>query len=337
MKYILYIHRLNRSLLLNVLLIFLYGNISGQIVKDTVNIVHISDAHIVYQLEKTHPIFIKLREHLLGGADSLTKFINFVPKTLNPDAIVITGDLIDYYKAESSGEQDEMIDNQIEQFKNVYEASRVPILLTLGNHDISTYYVDEKNSIKIENQISADQARASWIRNISCFKNGTYYQKEYRVGKTNYHLFFLDNGYSLANGMFDETQLNWFRVQLEKIADEPVILFFHRYYPIGDVNGDGITIKKNKPTDWPKEDDCSKGMLKILNEHKNIKAMFVGHRHKNAWEGINFPSGHKIYEIMTSALFKGTDNWRLISFTENEITISNTGSTDKEIQIRLRN
>ncbi len=324
---------LNRSILLSIIIFFSSINLYAQVEKDTVKILHISDPHVVYQLSKTHPIFAGLRKHLIGSEDSLNNFLKIIPPKVNADAVIITGDLIDYYKAEISKECETAVSNQVEQFKKIYENSKVPLYLTLGNHDISYYEVNEQDSEKVEIQYVAKEAKASFIRNIECFRNGTYYKKKYTVGKTNYHLFFLDNGYYNLNDLFDPIQLDWVRDELKKIGNEPVLMFFHRYYPIGDVNGDGIAIKKNRPTDWPKKQDCSSGMLKIINEHKNIKAMFVGHQHNNSWEGIKFPNGQIVYEIMTSALFKGTNNWRLIKFTESNILVSKPGILETEIKI----
>jgi hypothetical protein len=186
-------------------------------------------------------------------------------------------------------------------------------------------------------QVYADRARASWIRNVSVFKNGTYYAELIKVENTTYHFVFLDNGYSLRDGgrMIDKTQLDWLQNQMDKVGNDPVLLFFHIYFPVGDINGDSLCFRKDKALNWPGEKDCSSGLLKVLNEHKNIKAMFVGHQHNNVWEGINFPAGHKIYQVMTSTLDRSRNNWRMIELLKDTVIISKPGSNEKEIEIKF--
>ena len=297
-----------------IFLFFLQRNILAQ--NDTIKILQISDTHLVSQLQYSNPIFAKLRSHLIGSTDSLKKFFKIYPQKYNADAVIINGDIIDYYKTVSSHFGNNL-SNPISKFNSITKLCKKPLYLTLGNHDIASFLVNEIDSTKIEIHSDANNARAEWIREIPVFKNGTYYKKEYLVGKTKYHIFFLDNAYRLndkyINGqsrVLDKIQLDWFNEQLEKIGSEPVILFLHIYFPIGDINGDGIYFRKNKSINWPDTVACSDGLLKTLNEHSNIKAMFVGHQHRNVWEEIIFPSGNKIYQIETSALFKTTKNWR---------------------------
>ncbi len=325
--------KLNRIVLLSLLV-----SISLQAQKDTLRIMHITDTHVVYHLDATNPIFANLRKHLLGSEDSLKIFIKKVNENTNADAVVITGDLTDYYNAEISKNSNCKVHGQIEHFKSIYKLSKKPTYLVLGNHDISSYLVDENDSTKIEDQVYADEARALWIKNYSCFRKGTYYKKEFIVGNTKYHFFFLDDGYNLngKNKYLDEVQLDWLREQLSKIKNEPIVMFFHIYLPVGDINGDGIYFRKNKPVSWPDKKACSKGFLKILNENENIKVLFVGHQHRNVWEEINFRSGNKIYQIQTSALFKSTNNWRLLKFTNNEIIVSKPGSNKTELKINTK-
>ncbi len=234
MKYIKNTLKLNRIVLLLCLLL-----VRIQAQDDTLKVIHISDLHVVHQLDKTNPIFANLREHILGSEDSVNTLFNKVNKDINTDAIVITGDLVDYYKAEISKDTDHKVSGQIEHFKSLYDLSPKPAYLTLGNHDITIYSVDEKDSIKVEDQTYADKARALWIKNYSCFNNGTYYKKEFNVGKTKYHFFFLNDGYKLKgkNKVLDKVQLDWLKEELSKIDDEPIVMFFHIYLPAGDKNG----------------------------------------------------------------------------------------------------
>ena len=295
-----------------------------------------SDIHTTFQLDQCNPAFYELRKLTIGNTDSLIQFYRTIPRKSAVDAVIITGDLIDYYEADISRDNSVIIANQIEQFNAISDFCPVPLYLTLGNHDITSYWINQTDSSRMKTQVNADRARASWIRNTSCFKDGTYYMKSLMVGKINYHLIFLDNGYSLHDGsrVIDKIQLDWLKKQMDKAGNDPVLLFFHIYFSVGDVNGDGIYFRKDKPVDWPKEKDCSDGFLKILNEHDNIKAMFVGHQHNNVWEGVNFPAGHKIYQIMTSTLSRTRNNWRKVELNEDLIIISNPGNTDIDIKIK---
>lgn len=323
------INRFYRILFLSILL-SVSGTLYAQ--KETLKILHTSDIHTVYNLDKCNPIFYNLRKRLLGASDSLKNFFAKVPNKVDADMVVITGDLIDYFEADIN--KSNKVSCQVQQFATVTELCPVPLYLTLGNHCLTSYWINEEDSSKMQTQVYADKVRAEFIRNISCFKHGTYYKKIFEVGKVKYHLFFLDNGSFLPDGRYDKTQLAWLEQELKNVGDDPVILFAHRYYVIGDINGDGILFKKDAPTEWPREGSCNTGMLKIINEHKNIKALVVGHGHQNVWEKITFPSGHEIYQIETATLYDKSSNWRIIKLTEDAIIVNKAGTNETEIEIK---
>ena len=207
--------------------------------------------------------------------------------------------------------------------------------LTLGNHDIATYWINDSTE-KEQFQLDAQRARAAWIRNISCFREGTYYSRSFDVNGTTLHFIFLDNGYSLGNGSYlDKTQLDWLEGQVKQFADEPTIIFMHKYLPAADLNGDGIVFSK-KQTLSLNDQTCSGGFLKILNENKNIKAMFCGHGHKNVSEWLSFPSGHKILQTETAGFARDSKEWRLIKFTADEIIVCSPGGHKKENVINIK-
>jgi 3',5'-cyclic AMP phosphodiesterase CpdA len=302
---------------------------------DTLNILHTSDLHILYDVDDCHPAIAAKHQVVRGSVDSLRKLFTSVVPRMKVDAIVVTGDLLDLFEGETRSHK--LLANQIEQFRSVCDQCPVPLYLTLGNHDLTKYVVRDADSTVVESQTSAARARASWIRNIPCFHDGTYYAKVVRVGKTSYHFIFLDNGYSLHDGgrVIDKTQLDWLQGQVSIAGGDPIILFFHIYFSVGDINGDGIFFKENGRLNWPSEKECSEGLLKILNEKGNIKAMVVGHGHSNVFEGIHFPSGHTIYQIETGSVTEGSMNWRLFQCTEKTITVSSPGSKKSEITISL--
>ncbi len=71
---------------------------------------------------------------------------------MDADAVIVTGNLIDYYEAAVDKPDGEMVGNQVEQFKSLYDLCPVPLHLTLGNHDITTYWINEKDSSNMQTQ-----------------------------------------------------------------------------------------------------------------------------------------------------------------------------------------
>jgi predicted MPP superfamily phosphohydrolase len=299
---------------------------------DTLTIMQLSDIHVC-TLKTYHPEFVKLRQHYGNGMSPLTDFIEHKPKELGADAVIITGDLIDYYEAETA--DGKMLATQVEQFVPVYSSSIVPMYLTLGNHDITTYWINDSLQ-KEQSQLDAHKARAAWIRNISCFREGTYYSRSFQLNETTFRLIFLDNGYSLGNGSYlDKTQLDWLESQVKQYDDDPVVIFMHKYLPVADLNEDSVVFTNN-PTLILNEQTCSRGFLRILNESTIVKALFCGHGHKNVSEWLVFPSGHKIVQTETGGFANDINNWRLIKFTRDQIIIDSTGSDKIEYLIKIK-
>ncbi len=299
---------------------------------DTLKVVQITDVHIC-NLTGYQPEFIKARQHYGEGMEPLKTFFDTVPQDVKANAVIITGDLIDYYEAET--EKGPFLDTQIEQFVKLYENCPVPLFLTLGNHDIASYWIEAPDKVA-SYQFHAQKARACWIRNVASFQEGTYYTRIFNVGQTRYHFIFLDNGYSLGNGEYlDKPQLDWLNYQVEKAADDPVVIFMHKYLPVRDYNGDGVVFSEKTVLDINSE-KCSKGFLKTLNENINIKALFVGHGHNSVSELLPFPAGHQILQTETAGFAQDAGNWRLLKFTENEILVCSTGRVTVELVKKIR-
>jgi len=314
--------------------LFLLSAILGNPVEaktDSLTIVQITDTHIC-NLVGYEPEFITARQHYGAGQEPLKTFFDTVPQKVKADAVVITGDLVDYYEAKT--EKGPFLDTQIEQFENLCENCPFPLLCTLGNHDIASYWI--KDPAKVTSfQFHADESRAAWIRNIPCFQDGTYYLRTFDVGNTTYYFIFLDNGYSLGNGGYlDKPQLDWLNYQVQQAGDNPVVIFMHKYLPVPDYNGDGVVFTEKTTLDI-NSDTCSKGFLKTLNENSNIKALIVGHGHKNVSELISLPAGHQILQTETGGFGQDANNWRLIKFTKDEIVIYTTGSEKIESRVPI--
>jgi len=309
---------------------------NGQTTVDTLTMVHISDTHIC-NLTGYQSYFEERREHYGSGQEPLHRFLETIPKQQKADAVILTGDIIDFYEAQTTSGQ--FLGGQVEQFASLYELCPVPFFMTLGNHDISSYWVEDSTDIEYT-QVYAQRARAAWIRNIACFKNGTYYAKRYKIGRRSYRFIFLDDGYYLQNdkmgNLWDKQQLDWLNTQLSMQQNEVKVLFMHICIPVGDTNGDGNTFT-SLPEDWPPMETYEGGIMKILNTYPSIAAIFVGHNHKNVIEDIPFPGGHTITQIETGAFGRDPNNWRKIQFTENGINISSPGGSTIEERINISN
>jgi hypothetical protein len=227
------------------------------------------------------------------------------------------------------------VDAMIEQFAPLYFECPVTLHLVLGNHDIASYWIDEAD-VKESFQINVNRARAAWIRNIPSFQNGTYYSRDYAVGETSYRFLFLDNGYSLKDGsVLDPHQLDWLAHELESAAENPVVIFMHKYLRVADLDGDGryfaagntVTIDSTR---------CSKGFYRLLDEYQNIKLLLVGHGHKNITETVYFPSGNRVVQTETAAFAADPANWRMIKFAQDAIQISPCGADRKRTVIKIR-
>jgi len=306
---------------------FNYAQDSPNVLK----ILLLTDVHTC-NLAGYHPAFVSSREHYGNGIEPLTIFLKTQPQKMGADAVVITGDLVDYFEAET--EKGPWLATQIEQFSTIYYQCPVPVFLILGNHDIASYWIEGADGKK-SFQINTHKARAAWIRNISCFHDGTYYVRNFKVGATQYHFIFLDNGYSLRNGsLIDKPQLDWLNYQVKAAGDDPVVIFMHRYLPVADLDGDGIAFNTKSPISI-NEQACSRGFLKTLNENENIKAIFVGHGHKNVSEEIPFPGGHKVLQTETAAFAQNPNNLRRINFYESKISVYECGEEKVELELHI--
>ncbi len=297
------------------------------------SVVQISDAHLC-DLQGYDPGFAASRQSLGHGFSPLKDFLETIGRKTDARAVVITGDLADYYEAETIAGPFRA--SRIEPWLELVRSCPVDLFLTLGNHDITTYWYEERENAVRSFQYRAHQARAAWIRNLPCFHDGTYYAHTIAAGATRYRLLFLDNGYALGGGdLIDPIQLDWLNHELQLAGNEPVVVFMHRYLGVADLNGDGNAFAK-KPGLKINKAACSRGLLKAFNDHRNVKALFVGHGHKNVSEWIPFPAGHRILQTETAAFAQSPQNWRLLRFTEDEILVCAPGETSVELRCRIR-
>lgn len=330
-------------IVLSVLMLFgvmLTTNSAQAAVKsDTLTIIHLTDTHIC-NLAGYNPVYIQKRQHYGSGVEPLRKFFKTIPFQTNADLIALTGDNIDYYQAETA--TGNMMATQIEQYTRILNDCPITVATILGNHDIADYWVDS-DSTYASYQINSHQARAAWIRNIPCFHNGTYYNRDYQVGETSYRLIFLDNAYyarflnnNLHSGkpvvsfVIDKMQLTWLNYQLQQRSDDVEIIFMHIAIRVKG------TAKKESASQSITENMIeANGLLQLLNEYPSIRLIVAGHTHDNKIRTLNFPENHHIPQLETGAFGRSPQNWRSIKLTDDKILISNPGNAGIQRSIEL--
>jgi 3',5'-cyclic AMP phosphodiesterase CpdA len=288
-------------------------------------ILHVTDTHLC-KLEGYNAQLVKKRDHFGHGYDPLCQMLSTVPSQVGADAVVITGDMIDFYEGEA--EDGKLYAGQIEHFATLVHLLKVPLWMALGNHDIQTHANSVDGVARIGGRSTtnphAQVARAAWIRQCECFRNGTYYARDVRVGNTHWKLYFLDNGYQLLNGPSREInwgvpQLEWLENEIKQSSDQKAILFFH------------IPLSES-----PRTADAGEpqGIYKILNDHPSVVAAFCGHGHKNiVSDKIKLPAGHTITQVETAAFGYDRNAWRTIKLSENAVTVSKAGSSQMDVII----
>lgn len=328
-------------LILFFLILFCGYKLNAQNNPDTISFIHVTDIHFC-NLNGYHPAFVDKRIHYGNIEKPLVDFFRYKPSELNAQFIAITGDMVDFYEAESN--TGFMKGSQIEQFMDFANMSNVPVYMILGNHDIASYRVNEKMGYD-SNQLNSAASRATWIRNAACFSNGTYYSRIAEVDGTTYRLIFLDNGYYSSgrgvNGtdpnIIDEYQLLWLDNQLKESDSDVEIIFMH--IPLlkpdaGDMassrNKYFLNIKDTVAVNYTpeKRDDNTLSLWNIIEENASVKAIFCGHHHSSTNSKIRFSDNYSLNQIMTGAYARDTRNWRLIKLTKDEILISFPGIKD---------
>lgn len=293
---------------------------------DTIVFIHITDTHIC-NLKSYHPLFTDKRRHFGEGFKPFINFLGSVPEKLQTDFIVITGDMIDYYEAETTA--GDMLDTQIEQFVKSTNDCNIPVYMTLGNHDISSYKLISEKTYN-SHQYNDGKARAAWIRNTACFRNGTYYSRTFQADTTTYRLIFLDNAYYSPGKnkdeppyIIDQFQLQWLNNELN-MSDNDVELIFMHIPLLG-----GIGIDGNKKTQVLRTNysDSTGDIFNVLGQKQSACLIFSGHKHRNIIYKYEFSGDYALTQVETGAFGRiyEPNNWRLIQLTAENIIISYPG------------
>jgi 3',5'-cyclic AMP phosphodiesterase CpdA len=305
--------------------------------QDTLTFIHLTDIHVC-NLAGYHPFFTAKRQHFGDNIRTFPVFLDSVSDKRNSDFIVITGDNIDFYEAEN--EKSEMLDTQIEQYSHLLDHSEIPVYLTLGNHDITSYIVNPDPAVRWS-QLDAERARAAWIRNIPCFKEGTYYSHDYKIDTVTFRLIFLDNSYyaseEVSDGVLpfiiDQYQLRWLDDQMKASPSDVEIIFMHEPLPY-------LTSSGNKTLAEPLSGYSSKtkayNLISVLEKNSSARLIFAGHKHINSINKYTLSDGDNLTQVMTAAFGYDTASWRIIKITKDNILISFPGSSKTEYAVPVR-
>ena len=302
--------------------------------KESLRFIHLTDIHLIFSPENyTHKFINGRYNYFWKDSQPIKDFFKTVPSKLNPDFIAITGDLVDFYEAETNDGR--VLGTQIEQFKTLIDSiTNHTLYLTLGNHDITSY---PKSGY---HQNDAAKARATWIKNAPSFSNGTYYSRLYDVGSTTYRLIFIDNSYfskrdnkNQADFIIDKPQLDWLKSQLKASSTDKEIIFMHMPLPL--LNND----ESNKESyEEYVNRSRTKEFMDIITktENSSVQAIVAGHEHINDLYKFQFSQEQSFTQIFTGAFGNKIENWRLFELTESDFVVYDTGSSSNKTIIPLQ-
>lgn len=285
-----------------------------------VEFIHVSDTHVM-SLKGVHPKMIAHRQHYKHSSKTFSDFLTRVDQEYRPSFVLHSGDVVDFYS--TIGPDEAPVYGQVNRFKLIYERSPMPIYLSLGNHDIQHYRLEGVQDRLVADQFVAGEARAEWIRTISCFHSGSYYSFEKKAGETRYVFLMLDNGYygswHLAGSKrtrtfhFAHEQLYWLEKQLELHKDKIIVLAMH--VPL---------------TDNP----MSQAIQAAIAGRRNVVAAFVGHAHRvDTIEERHVDEGHTLFQVRTPSFAVNESHWRRVRLLEDRIEISFTGKAEEVAKI----
>ncbi|WP_294082129.1 metallophosphoesterase family protein [Proteiniphilum sp. UBA5384] len=316
---------INKQFKISLLLFCVVLSVNTQAQKDTLSFVHITDLHLMFNTQNYDQDIVQARKNKKNYKESNNTFKQFmatIPEQTSCDMIIVTGDLVDFFDAKTG--QGNRFAYHVEQFANFIKEFHYPIYLTLGNHDMFSYNWNGEKVVA--NQLQAGRAKATWIRNFDCFRDGTYYSHVYEVGRTTYRLIFLDNGFykfkkeeGMVNPYIDKAQLHWLQAELDASDDDVEIILMHIPF----------TEKSTLP-------ESNNELYKALIATPSVRLILGGHYHKQDVMWLPSPDTKQTVQVQTGALVSGADKWRQVRLTEEDITVSSMGTTESELIIPVK-
>ena len=307
------------------ILLFALFCLDGYAQKDTLSFLHITDSHVMFNLENYNKDIVHHREYTRDYKEANNRFRQFMESTplqTGADMIIAPGDMIDFYDAETAGGN--VLAYQIEQFARFLGQFDYPLYMTLGNHDVFSYNWGKDRVVP--NQLKTGAARASWIRTFDCFRDGTYYSRIYQIGETTYRLIFLDNAYyqfkkaeNVVNPYIDKPQLHWLKAELNASQEDVEIILMHVPF-----------------TEQSALPESNNELYAALTAVPSVRLILAGHYHKGAIMPFPVAEGNEMIQVGTDALVAGAEKWRLIRLTEKEILVSSMGTKESERTISVK-
>lgn len=294
---------------------------------DTLSFLHITDLHVIFNMDGYPRDMMEYRKQKQydQGENRLRQFLQTVPGKTKSEMVIATGDLVDFFEAETTDGR--MLDLQAEQFSRLLDNYHIPVFLALGNHDLFTF--NWENSKLLHTQDFSGHARAAWIRNLPCFKDGTWYSELFQVGRTTYRLIFLDDAFyqflpedKHEIPYIDKSQLYWLNGQLQESDEDIEIILMH--------------IPLSPGMD---QSDTPNALYTALSKNPSAKLILAGHKHRNAVNRFSSGNGQPIAQVETGSLVQSppdSQNWRLVRLTENNILVSVPGKTENELVIPVK-
>jgi len=263
----------------------------------------------------------------------MSQFLATVPDVYNADFVVVTGDNIDFFEAQTA--KGNILDTQIEQYSEFINNYGIQMYLALGNHDLTSYMVTP-DSNTTNNQLKAEKAKSVWMRNFECFREGTYYSRILKIDTMDFRLIFLDNSYyatrEVSDGVvefvMDPYQLLWLNAELQASPSDVELIFMHMPLPFAKASD------KNFPVEQLSDYTLKSKYYNLLNvldaNRSNARVIFAGHRHFNSINNYNIRAGSSVTQIMTGALSYDPGAWRIVKLTAGNIIISYPGNPEAE-------
>lgn len=271
-----------------------------------VDLIHISDTHIA-NFTGVHP---DLRQARASNATSLARFQEFAQSfAQGPKATLVhTGDIVDAVCFDAA--QGPPVYGQIELVRQVLRPVRHPYYFALGNHDVECYRRDPaKPTSPISDQSVAPQTRQLWGKHFRFLKKRTYYSVPFRVAKTRYRLYVLDNGQAFSQGGKDilVRQLAWLQQEMRRRPQEKPIVAAH------------VPITK---------DERSRLLQEALLAAPTNVVLLCGHLHSDQIDRIE-ANGRTVLSVRTGALMRGADHYRRLRLTATGIEVYESGPQGK--------
>lgn len=287
---------------------------------DTMSFLHITDTHLIFDWNLIHNDLVRDRTKYGEGLSNFKQFLYKTAKKVDNDFVAITGDVFDSYEVQRT--DGSMLSFDARSLNKLLKKSKSPVYMLLGNHDVVSY--KWKDDGREAMQLQAQQAQAKWTRSFACFQNGTYYSQIYKVGETTFRLIYLDNAYvkfppeeKVSVPYIEKPQIHWLKSQLDESPDDIEIILMH------------LPFKADDPLLQ------TSGLYNTL-VNSTARLMVTGHAHKNMVVRFDGMGGNTLTQVQTGTLFRNGNNWRRITLTENNILISQPGTTENLLTIPCR-